>query len=288
MDEHLERDHQELDERAEDAIAQRSTVRHVAEPDLVAIPAFADDPLDQVFVVVETDHHEQHYDEQLATLLANSERRQRERRRLPFPRTHRISDEVLRRHYVRTHVRPSEDSAWHFRAWLPSTARAVRSATATVSTPASQTPGDPATTLTTLRLDSPKTSIDVLTLRLHERANLAEWLDEWLVQLGMTAASSRPRHTANGVMGDVLAIRQDDTDREESGSVEADPNEVDTNEVGTTVLRYTTVQTGTRVFVIVLRAPLMYYPMIARDYVLFATTFSPVEEHDASPRQAEA
>ena len=251
MDEQLERDHEDGDpkdvapkERAHDTTARSlATAEHALEP---------------VFVVVETDQHEQHYDEQLATLLADGERRQREHRRLPFPRTHRISDEALRRDYVRAHVRPSQDAVWHFRAWLPRTARAVRSATAAI-----RTPGDPATTLTTLRLDGPKTSIDVLTLRLHERANLAEWLDEWLAQLGMTAASSRPRHTVNGIMGDVLATRRDQSDE--------------------TVLRYTTVQQGTRVFVIVLRTPLLHYPMIARDFVLFATTFAPTELEGTKP-----
>ena len=201
-------------------------------------------------VIVETDKSHANYDARLAALLAMVERERSSGQRLPFPRTHQIPAAVLAQEYQVVHVEPSDDASWHFAVQLP------RSTRIEVSRSTSTARIRPPTTLATFRLAQPETSIDVIGLKLTASVDVASWLDEWLEQLGMTPVSSRPRHTEHGVMGDIIATSRSDH--------------------GMQVARYATERFDERTFVIVLRAPLASYPLVARDFVLAVSSLCPM------------
>jgi hypothetical protein len=206
--------------------------------------------------VVETDRGHRDYDAGLAELLQKVEQEQASGRRLPFPRTHKIPAEVLAADYQLVVVQPTQDANWHFVVHLPRSARIEPQVAAGIDG------NKPPTTLTSIRLAQSDTTIDVIGLQLSVEVDVAGWLDEWLEQLGMRPISSRPKRTGDGVMGDIVAISS------------ARKNVL--------VARYATVRFGERTFVVVLRAPLQSYRLVARDFVLAVSSLTPVGlRHDA-------
>jgi hypothetical protein len=153
---------------------------------------------------------------------------------------------VLERDYKTVRIEGLAGAGWHFDLDLPLTAQ-IETATQTDSDTA------PSATLSKIRMVESGARIDVVGLRLTGHADVASWLDEWLEQLGMTPISSRPRATQHGVMGDILATKR--------------------TKDGVTVARYATVRDRERTFVLVLRAPLANYRLVAQDFVLAVSSF---------------
>lgn len=198
-------------------------------------------------VVVETDANHRDDDERLRRLLAEHEQQFGER--LPFPRTHKLPSATLKRSYRQVTAVPGAPGDWQLQLQVPLDAE-VEQPDAT-----SALAGDRPTTLLTIRLAEPLTTIDVLGLPEAARDNVADWLDEWLEQIGMRPFSSRPKRTDDGVMGDVLATGYVDN--------------------GIQVARYKAMSISGRTLVLVLRTPLTSYRRIARDFVLAASSLTP-------------
>lgn len=201
-------------------------------------------------VIVETDARHADYDERLVALLKHAEPVGGADEKLPFPRTDKISATVRERDYHRVVITGTTDPAWHIQLTVAKAAQVE-----VTQQPDEEAPLSP-TELATVRLRQPDASIDVIGMTVMERADLADWLEEWLQQLGMAPVSSRPRRTRDGVMGDILA-----TGRAPAGMLAA---------------RYATLRFGSRMFVIVLRSPIASYRLVAQDFVLAMSSLTPL------------
>lgn len=194
---------------------------------------------------METDATHGDYDARLAHWLRETEVAHGFAERLPFPRHHGIADAALRRDYRTATLDLSLEGTQRLHLSLPNDAQVE-------SLPLADDLAAGPATVARIHLPSADASIDVAALRMPAAADLGDWLEEWLPQTGMIPISSRPRLTASGTMGDVLATQRTDD--------------------GITVARYATVRLRDHTFVLVLRSPLANYRLVARDFVLALTS----------------